>query len=214
MQLTYYNSNIFGKNFLNLDYAPKFRWDIINFLIKKISAKKYLEIGVYSGKNFERINCEYKVGVDPYVQSKATIFKTSDDFFETNNEKFDVIFIDGLHLSDQVYRDINNSLDVLNDGGYIVCHDINPENEITQIVPAVTGKWTGDCWKAWVKLRTERSDLLMFVVDTDCGCGVIRKGTQDILNINNDELYTYKFLNNNRKLLLNLINPNQFLNYI
>ena len=35
---------------------------------------------------------------------------TSDEFFKQNEDTYDVIFIDGLHTSDAVYRDINNSL--------------------------------------------------------------------------------------------------------
>jgi hypothetical protein len=76
----------------------------------KISAKSYLEIGVSGGENFQKIRCENKVGVDPEPTSPATIFLPSDDFFKQNKETFDVIFIDGLHHSDQVLRDINNSL--------------------------------------------------------------------------------------------------------
>ena len=144
-----------------------FRADIINTLIKKINAKKYLEIGVSNGINFASIKCDYKIGVDPDLESPATVHLTSDSFFETNQDKFDVIFIDGLHHSDQVYRDIINSLTVLNDGGYIVCHDMSPWNENVQLIPfdsAIHTYWTGDCWKAFVKLRRERRDLSMACV--------------------------------------------------
>ena len=60
---------------------------------------------------------------------------TSDEFFEQNTEVFDVIFIDGLHLSEQVYRDITNSLSCLSENGYIICHDMNPMEEIIQRYP-------------------------------------------------------------------------------
>ena len=61
-----------------------FRADIINTLIKKINAKKYLEIGVSNGINFASIECAYKVGVDPELESPATVHLTSDSFFEKN----------------------------------------------------------------------------------------------------------------------------------
>ena len=56
---------------------------------------------------------------------------TSDEFFDflrTNefDRKYDVIFIDGLHKSYQVKKDILNSLQFLNPKGYIVLHDCNP----------------------------------------------------------------------------------------
>ena len=95
------------------------RTDLINFIVNKINVTKYLEIGIEDGLNFKQIICEYKIGIDPNIHSKATHFMTSNDFFVSNKEKFDVIFIDGLHHCDQVYLDIKNSLNILNDGGYI-----------------------------------------------------------------------------------------------
>ncbi|NBU81772.1 MAG: class I SAM-dependent methyltransferase, partial [Flavobacteriaceae bacterium] len=192
-----------------------FRSDIIGKLIEKINAKKYLEIGVSNGINFASIECNYKVGVDPALDSPATIHLTSDDFFAQNQEKFDVIFIDGLHHSDQVYRDIINSLNVLSEGGYIICHDMNPWDEHVQNIPydpSVHTFWTGDCWKAFVQLRRERQDLSMYVVDTDCGCGVIQKGSQNVL-LGNEEL-TWENLDKNRKEWLNLISVENFLQKI
>jgi hypothetical protein len=184
------------------------RTDIIQLLIDKIKAKSYLEIGVSSGDNFSKIKCETKVGVDPEPSSPATIFLPSDDYFEKNEDKFDVIFIDGLHHADQVYRDILNSLDCLNDNGYIICHDMNPQEEEHQIIPFVGGIWNGNCWEAFVQLRQERSDLEMYVVNTDYGCGVIKKGNQKVLKINKE--INYKNFNRNRKKWLNLIGVNDF----
>lgn len=185
------------------------RTDIINLLIKKINAKKYLEICVSDGINFSKINCDYKIGVDPNLESPATIHLTSDEFFQTNTEKFDLIFIDGLHHADQVHRDILHSLDVLNENGYIICHDMNPEKEEHQLIPYTGGIWNGDCWKSFVKLRRERNDLEMYVVDTDCGCGIIKRGSQGILD-GNEEL-NWKNLIQHRQYWLNLISVNQFL---
>jgi len=102
------------------------RTALINYLIRKTRAKSYLEIGVWNGANFQEISCPCKIGVDPDPDSPATLNITSDDFFAGNKGKFDLIFIDGLHHADQVERDIINSLAVLNEGGTIVCHDMNP----------------------------------------------------------------------------------------
>ena len=38
------------------------------------------------------------------------------------------------------------------------------------------GEWTGDVWKAIAKIRIERDDLQIKVIDTDYGCGIIRIG--------------------------------------
>ena len=51
---------------------------------------------------------------------------TSDAFFLQNKQLFDLIFIDGLHHSHQVLRDINNALRWLSPSGTIVLHDCNP----------------------------------------------------------------------------------------
>ena len=186
------------------------RTEIIQSLINKISAKKYLEIGMGPGINFKSIVCEHKICVDPTPTVPVTFSLTSDTFFEQNKDKYDVIFIDGLHWSEQVYKDINNSLEVLNDNGYIICHDMNPHSEFIQRYPQpkIESEWTGDCWKAWVRLRTERSDLNMFVIDTDYGCGVISRGKQDTIKITDD--LNWDLLNSNRGQLLNLITVDQF----
>ena len=185
------------------------RTDIINHLIKKIEAKSYLEIGVREPEgNFNHIKCDKKVAVDPVPLGQGIIALTSDAFFKQNESMFDVIFIDGLHVADQVERDILNSLAVLNPGGYIICHDMNPTEELMQKVPIeTTGAWTGDCWKAWVKLRSERDDLSMYVLDTDYGVGVIQRAYQEKLLLNGLEL-TYSNLVLNREEWLNLIDSN------
>jgi hypothetical protein len=186
------------------------RTQIINHLIEKIDAKSYLEIGVREPEgNYNKIVCENKIAVDPVPLGTGIIALTSDAFFKQNQETFDVIFIDGLHVAEQVERDIINSLAVLNPGGYIVCHDMNPTEELMQRVPIETmGAWTGDCWKAWVKLRSERKDLVMSVLDTDFGVGVITRGEQELVSLNGLGL-TYTNLDANRQKWLNLVTPNK-----
>lgn len=200
------------------------RGDIVNNFIKKLNYKTYLEIGYGNGHTFHRIQLplENKIGVDggngtPGGDLFVTRM-TSDEFFELNkielNKKFDIIFIDGSHLCEDVEKDMINSLQCLNEGGTIVMHDCNPENiyfqERTQS-PFVSG-WMGDTWKAFVKFRSTRSDLEMYVVDTDCGCGVIRLGKQDPLEIKKDLIYGN--LETNRKKWLNLITIEEFNNKI
>ena len=63
----------------------------------------------------------------------------SDDFFKTSKDKFDVIFIDGLHTYDQVRRDVINSIKHLKEGGYIALHDMLPRNWKEQHIPIITG---------------------------------------------------------------------------
>lgn len=180
------------------------RTDIIQHLIDTNNFKSYLEIGVEHGTNFQTIQCDNKVGVDPDPESKATIHETSDDFFRTNTQTWDLIFIDGLHHKDQVLKDMKNALKSLSSNGFIVVHDVSPEDEAMQIVPRMQGIWTGDVWKAWLTLRKTRKTISMYCVDTDYGCGIIRKGRQELVNTGGLRA-TYKNLTENRKEWLNLI---------
>lgn len=152
------------------------RYDIINHFIKKRNYSSFLEIGTFTGQSFNAINCPIKVSVDPDPRTPATHHMTSDDFFATCDGKlFDIVFIDGLHERNQVYRDIHNSLDHLIPGGTIILHDCLPTTERMQEhhTESQYGEpWTGDVWKAFVKARTELP-YEMYVINDDMGCGVI-----------------------------------------
>ena len=187
------------------------RFDLINHLIEKNSYSSYLEIGVsIADKCFNKIDIETKVGVDPDPTAKATYVKTSDDFFSDNDEKFDLIFIDGLHHYEQVEKDIINSLDALNPKGYIICHDMNPAKDSHQVVPRLNGQsiWNGDCWKAWIALRRKRSDINMCVINADHGLGVITKGQQE--KIKSPSKVPWPVFTKYRKYLLNLVSVDDF----
>lgn len=193
------------------------RTSIINSLIAKIGAKSYLEIGVYRGENFNKISCANRVGVDPndvQTTGTCTMFKgTSDEYFALHpNDKFDVIFIDGLHTSTQVAFDIVNSMRILNDGGFIVCHDMNPRLEEHQTENYNGGHWNGNGWKAFVQLRAQIQSWNFTTVDTDEGCGIIWKGVGNTFT-NNLELNWPNFVQNRAKWL-NLISVPQFVNDI
>lgn len=186
------------------------RTDILNKLAEQISAKSYLEIGIEDGKNFNAIKVEHKIGVDSSFDAiYATYTGTSDDFFDQNNEKFDLIFIDGLHHKLQVFKDIANSRNWLSATGIIMCHDMNPSKEKRQIVPRIQEVWNGDCWKAWVYLRT-RVPWNMYVIDEDEGCGIINpRDAGPMLNLKlpngvDSEMLNWKNLVANRNWWLNL----------
>lgn len=177
------------------------RYDIINHLITKNGYSSYLEIGVQNKVAWDAVLCEYKVCVDPEKHYNATHIMTSDQFFKQNKEKFDIVFIDGLHEEKQVMKDIKNSLKILNPKGAIVVHDCNPDNEAMQDPDRKTKQWTGDTWKAWVKLR-KTGKLKMFVYDTDFGVGVIQKGKQKPIDV--PTRLSYGWFDKNRKKALNL----------
>lgn len=188
------------------------RLDILKTLGQHIGAKTYLEIGVFEGDVFNHIDIDKKYGVDPDPNSVSNFLMDSDTFFKQNHEKFDLIFIDGLHHSDQVEKDIYNSLKVLNHNGYIVCHDLLPMSYEMQLVPRMREEWTGDCWKTWVKLRSIENTLTMYTIDTDYGCGIIKRGSQECISIDAD--LTYENFLKNKQSWMNIIDCNTFVNYL
>jgi len=188
------------------------RTDIINFFIKKYGYFSYLEIGVnLIQHNFDKVIAPNKTGVDPNPNLSGIEFRmTSNNFFIENNKTFDIIFIDGLHHADQVYEDIKNSINVLNDGGVIILHDCCPTNEKMQLVPQIEiGEWTGDVWKAFIKYRTETTKYNMFVINTDFGVGIIKKSNDEVKPLILKDELSYDDLVKNRIEWLNLINTDE-----
>lgn len=188
------------------------RTDVINYYLDKIkSPKSYLEIGVGNPENnFNKIVADIKHGVNiPSKDYQYDYNMTSDGFFEFNKNKYDVIFIDGLHTFKQSYSDFVNSEKCLNNNGIIIMHDCCPITEKNQ-GEVKTRTWTGDVWKTFIKLRSERKDLEMFVIDCDWGVGVIKKGEQELLKMY-DDIYDYKVLDCNRTKMLNLISVEDWL---
>ena len=214
--LDYLSSDRYS-SILNENISPEIteidKRKLFNTLVERYGYTSYLEIGQgYAEHNLSWIKCRIKVGVDPDPSCNATYCITSDEFFKVNLATFDLIFVDGLHHEDQAFRDIENALKCLNKNGTIVVHDCNPADEAMQVVPRVQPVWTGDVWKAWVRLRNERNDLEMFVVDNDSGFGVIRTGQQETIDV--PEKPTYQMLEAHRSDWLNLKSIQDFLDFL
>jgi SAM-dependent methyltransferase len=191
------------------------RTDIIQSFITKRNYKSYLEIGTYRNVNFDKITIDNKVSIDPDPEAKATYQMTSDEFFAVNQDKFDIVFIDGLHEHNQVYKDIQNSLKFLNPNGVIILHDCMPKNEKMQLWDNKSHQfeeWTGDTWKAYYKALNE-INYKVYVLDTDYGCGVIdtSKPKPRLAHIVDMEELTYQdYLNLKEENKYNIVNPNSW----
>lgn len=214
------------------------RIEVIQKLVIAKKAKTYLEIGVASGNCFLRISAPRKIAVDVkfcfsekrkiarhYLSNfKSNIFNRyyqmeSDEFFHKYSKLFkknriDIAFIDGLHEYNQVIRDVNNCLNYLNEGGIIVLHDCSPPSEEAALpLDKILGRkhwvWMGDVWKSIIYFRSCRHDLNVFVLDIDCGLGIITRGEPDSLLTYSPEGISgllYQDLEKDRSDMLNLKN--------
>lgn len=209
LKLNYLYHKYFGeKNTKNigLDFSDKpSRIKIIQDTINRKNYKSFLEIGSYHNELFDNIVCERKIGVDPY--SGGNVRKTSDDFFLTNTEKFDIVFIDGLHEYHQVKKDIINSIKILNTNGVIMLHDCLPNTFFHQAIPRCQYVWNGDVWKAIVEFRTY-DDLDTYTCYADFGIGIILKRKNKFkLDVVNKNFSKLKFIDyqDNFKRFMNVI---------
>jgi glycosyltransferase involved in cell wall biosynthesis len=191
---------IITTNINKLSYNSIFssRHQIINSLTNPNN--KYLEIGVEYGYTFSNTHFLNKTGIDPdpkYISQVTDYNKfeeikqmTSDEYFnnlfEYNNlseirsidsddclDTFDVIFIDGMHHCENVLRDFNNSIKILNDDGFIFIDDCLPLNYNEQLkiplkhyyengVLKYVEEWTGDVWKFLYHLLKNYKDKIVF----------------------------------------------------
>ena len=114
-------------------------WSIrrLKLIQQIINAKRYLEIGVQAGTTFRSLKLDHMDGVDPRFlfdvnqvvgEGRHLHEMTSDQFFLKNLgvEKYDLVFIDGLHTYDQTYRDFCNVSLRLHSRSVVVVDDVLP----------------------------------------------------------------------------------------
>ena len=220
------------KSKLELSKSPK-KTEVINFLLSHLNRDtKYLEIGVRNPEdNYNHIEANTKYSVDPgfaFIKNPVDFKMTSDDFFNKldQNEilnkdiRFDVIFIDGLHLAEQVDRDIIHSLNYIKDDGFIVLHDCNPPTEwharetYSYFYTPAKDRWNGTTWKAFLKWRFNNA-VNSCCIDCDWGLGILSKKKSIGQHINpSNFFYEFDVFDKNRKEYLNLIEFAEFKNMI
>ena len=135
-------------------------YDIINLHPLINDYESYLEIGSRpSSECYDFVN----------IKSKISTGSDSDSFFASNNEEFDVIFINGDRYHDQVLVDIENALKVLKFKGIIVIPDTLFEGPVTEDNSRGT-----TTWKAVASLRS-RKDLFIGTVRAARGVSSIAR---------------------------------------
>ena len=76
----------------------------------------------YLNLNFEDVEQNFDYNIKNY-KNIYKIKKSSDEFFKNNSLNYDVIYVDGYHKADQVYRDCLNSWKNLKVNGIMICDD-------------------------------------------------------------------------------------------
>jgi predicted O-methyltransferase YrrM len=143
----YYWDLIISKNFKEFSYLEIGSWEgnSASYILKNFKTKKVFCVDVWdtnndSPKQEERNRFESFIFNLKKFKERFSFFKgTSDKFFKNNSQKFDVIYIDGWHEANQVYKDINNSWDCLNVNGIIICDDYfygDIKNNLVNNLPA------------------------------------------------------------------------------
>lgn len=180
------------KNYFNYEKNFFDRKALINLCLFFYGRKaKYLEIGVFKNEVFNSIplTLENKVGVDPFEGGTHRL--ESDTFFKQyNKEIYDVVFIDGLHIYEQVKKDFINSYNSLSSDGIILLHDLLPLNSFTQSRFRKTSIWNGDVWKFALELsKLFKEDFI--ISNIDYGVGVFKKNKKQ--NVNQSTWNQYDF---------------------
>jgi hypothetical protein len=160
------------------------RYDLINWFIKTCDYKSYLEIGLFrSSRCFDHVKCERKWWVDPMPQvipKHPGSVETSDEYMRTPHLEYDIGFVDGLHESSQVIRDVTNLLTICK-AKTVILHDCWAPIKERSVFPNVIkgGPWYGTVWHAWCCLRSNPDLSMRMMVDPcKCGLGIIQPGKQ------------------------------------
>jgi len=152
------------------------------FLLQRVhqwlAPRTYLEIGVSTGQSLRMALCP-AIGIDPdphpsepLAPHHQLVQHTSDDVFAftdiaQRNGPFDLAFIDGMHLVENVLLDFMHTERHCHQASLILLDDPCPAHPMQAERIRVSQFWTGDVWKIIPILRRHRPDLLVVIIDTD-----------------------------------------------
>jgi hypothetical protein len=141
------------------------RGEILNRILSLFEKPHYLEIGVETGTTFFSIKAERKVAVDPRFRfgpqqknlaDKADFHEVGSDVYfgkiVAPGDRFDVVYLDGLHTVEQTLRDFCNAIEYLKPRGVIVIDDVVPnsyyaslpDQQMASRVRAAVDPWNRD----------------------------------------------------------------------
>jgi hypothetical protein len=209
--------------------------DIIHFLSDCRGYRRYLEICTpTTGNLFGRLRqsefevchrlmyrCPGDFNDGQRIDFRASGLDTEDLIaaMRARDQRYDIILVDSFHLYDTSYRDLADALNLLADNGTMVVHDCVPASEDMISAEFRTGWWCGATFIAYVDFVHAMSGLAHATVDTDFGCGIIRRtgSVQAAVPLPNgweavrgDAVAAYRFMRAHAGALLNLLSVKDF----
>ncbi len=153
--------------------------DFLGHVHEQLNPERYLEIGVRRGLSLARSRCR-SVGIDPLFEivveldCDLVLFRTtSDEYFArpdplapTGGKRFDMSFIDGLHLFEFALRDFSYAERHSSTRGIIVFDDVLPRSVDEAARVRHTNAWTGDVYAMLDVLAKYRPELIVVPVGT------------------------------------------------
>ncbi|HML10167.1 MAG TPA: methyltransferase domain-containing protein [Stellaceae bacterium] len=147
-------------------------------LHQAIAPQLYFEIGVRHGRSLALASGN-AIAVDPAPDLQtasppgATIFRETSDFFFLGKAQrelargVDLAFIDGMHRSEYVLRDVMNVERFARPTLVAAIDDVFPSHPVQAARDRRSRVWCGDVWKIPYILARYRPDLLMLRLDVE-----------------------------------------------
>ena len=125
----YYWKNILKSLPSNFKYLEIGSWEGNSalFILNNFAVKKVVCVDVWKDEKFTKIQEQnfknFKENIEEFSKQVKICKETSDNFFSKETELYDVIYIDGAHETEQVFKDVKNSWKILNVNGILICDD-------------------------------------------------------------------------------------------
>lgn len=165
--------------------------DMINFLAGKFSYDSYLEIctpttgNLYAGidrsifrvcdRLMYRCSPDWEDGLAIDFRAETNDIGECVRVIKKLNRRYHIILVDPFHEYDVSYRDLQIGLDLLQPNGFLIVHDCLPDTVEITTPHFIEGSWCGVTYQAYIDFIMETAGINYATVDTDFGCGLIRK---------------------------------------
>ena len=164
---------------------------LINHLAEVHGYRHYLELCTYSsGRRYDEIDRA------KFLTCSRLMYRCPDGFddglaidyrsatldigeclaaISQEGRSFDIVLVDSWHEFEPSWRDLVEGFRLIPANGTLVVHDCLPPRPEIAVPKYIPDEWCGVSYQAYVDFISQRHDLAACTVDTDYGCGVIRK---------------------------------------